>query len=131
MEDAGYKNWVAKYGIVETPDYDYRAAFAAGLTPDARGHMPDTYKKTNHITYSAESLAAKEKGAPEPGRWDGDDKLGWTFFASPTNIQNAGGVDKIQKYFTNKEPGVKLVLPYAIGGVVVEDSNKAKRRRLI
>jgi len=37
--------------------------------------------------------------------------VGWTFKASPTNIKNAGGADKLKEYFKKYEPGVKLVLP--------------------
>jgi hypothetical protein len=32
------------------PDYDIEGARAAGVTPDERGHLPDTYKLPNHIT---------------------------------------------------------------------------------
>jgi hypothetical protein len=38
------------------PDYDYAAAEKAGVQPDERGHMPDTFKLPNHITFSDESM---------------------------------------------------------------------------
>jgi len=109
--DADYKDWLAKNRIPESNDYDTKAAFLNGLKPDARGHLDDTYKKDNHITYSTDSKRSQEPGAPPAGTWSGDDKAGWTFSASPTNIKNAGGVDKLKEYFSTKEPGVKLVLP--------------------
>ena len=109
--DADYKDWLAKHRIPESTDYDTKAAFLNGLKPDARGHLDDTYKKDNHITYSTESKRSQELGAPPAGTWDGDDKEGWTFKASPTNVKNAGGADKLKEYFSTKEPGVKLVLP--------------------
>jgi mannosyltransferase OCH1-like enzyme len=37
------------------PDYDYAAAKEAGVKPDSAGHLPDTYKLPNHITFSTES----------------------------------------------------------------------------
>jgi hypothetical protein len=109
--DADYKDWLTKHRIPESNDYDTKAAFLNGLKPDARGHLDDTYKKDNHITYSTESKRSQEPGAPPAGTWAGDDKAGWTFKASPTNVKNAGGADKLKEYFSTKEPGVKLVLP--------------------
>jgi len=109
--DADYKDWLAKHRIPEATDYDTKAAFLNGLKPDARGHLDDTYKLDNHITYSTDSKRSQEPGAPPAGTWSGDDKAGWTFSASPTNIKNAGGADKLKEYFSTKEPGVKLVLP--------------------
>ena len=130
---ATYPDWVAKHQLRESDDYDMHGAFAAGVQPDERGHLPDTYKLPNHITYSEESLAAAKKGAPPAGRWAGDDETGWSFYASPTNIENAGGVDALTKYFRKNEPGVKLILPegHASGGVVIDHNNPAKRERLI
>lgn len=110
-QNLGYEEWLKKYNIRETPDYDTKDAWFSGLTPDARGHLNDIFKNTNHITYSDESLASKRPGAPPPGKWMGDDKSGWTFQASPTNIQNAGGVDRLQEYFKRNEPDAKLILP--------------------
>lgn len=52
-------------------DYDLRGAFADGIDRDGRGHLPDTYKKPNHETFSDESTYAKH--APdEAGSWDGE-----------------------------------------------------------
>lgn len=106
-----YQDWIKTHNLEETGDYNLHDAWLSGMQPNARGHLPDTFKMPNHITYSDESVYSKAKGAPPPGRWDGDDKTGWTFFASPTNVQNAGGVDKLQEYFKNKEPDSLLVLP--------------------
>jgi hypothetical protein len=46
-------------------DYDHRGAFAGGAGREG-GHMPDTYKKPNHETFSDESQYA-EYG--NPGHW--------------------------------------------------------------
>lgn len=106
-----YYDWLKKYNVKESNDYDTKDAWFSGLTPDARGHLNDTFKNTNHITYSDESLASKRPGAPTPGKWVGDDDKGWTFYASPTNIQNAGGIQQLQDYFKRVEPESKLILP--------------------
>ena len=110
--DADYRDWLSKNKIPESNDYDTRAAFLNGLKPDpVTGHLDDSYKKDNHITYSTESLRSKEPGAPPAGSWVGDDKSGWTFNASATNVKNAGDADRLKEYFATKEPGVKLILP--------------------
>jgi hypothetical protein len=128
-----YEKWLNKYGIEESGDYNTRAAFDAGEVPNKEGHLLDTYKRPNHITYSDESVYSRTKGAPPPGKWVGDDDKGWEFYASQTNIDNAGGVDKLQDYFKQKEPDAKLVLPNsnAKGGTIIDDGNPAKRRKLI
>jgi hypothetical protein len=113
MADEAYQAWLKKYGVRESNDYDTYAAFKAGLTPSENGHLPDTFKLPNHITYSTESTASQKKGAAPAGRWEGSDKDGWTFYASPTNIKNAGGVKELQEYFRSHEKGVKLILPEA------------------
>lgn len=79
--EEAYRN---KFGTNSDRDYDLRGAFAAGLTDGAntqkndRGgsyfpnHLPDTYKKPNHETFSNESQYAKD--APQrAGSWKGDE----------------------------------------------------------
>jgi hypothetical protein len=128
-----YAKWLKDNKVQESADYDARAAFAAGVKPDERGHLPDTYKKPNHITYSTESVAAKAKGAPPAGEWTGSDKSGWTFKATQTNIHNAGGVDALKEYFKTHEPDAKLVLPSSApgkGGSIERPNPAAGRNRL-
>lgn len=73
----------AKFGENSDRDYDLRGAFAAGLTDGAKtarapdgsayfpDHLPDTYKKPNHETFSDESQYAPM--APDrAGHWQGD-----------------------------------------------------------
>jgi len=109
--DQAYKDWLSKHNISESNDYNTRAAFDAGVKPDERGHLDDTYKNDNHVTYSKDSLRSKEPGAPPAGEWSGSDKGGWTFKASPTNVTNAGGAAALRQYFDKVEPESILELP--------------------
>jgi hypothetical protein len=109
--DQAYRDWLSKNNIEESGDYDTRGAFSAGVKPSDNGHLPDTYKLPNHITYSDESRASRQRGAKIAGKWMGSDKSGWTFYSSPTNVENAGGEEALAEYFRTKEPDAKLVLP--------------------
>jgi len=51
-------------------DYDLRGAFLHGQTPDQGGHLPDTWKKPEHPTFSTESIYAPLAGDKPPGTWD-------------------------------------------------------------
>lgn len=127
MSDDAYALWLQKYGITPSPDYNTRAAFNAGVTPSENGHLPDTYKLPNHITYSDQSIYAAKKGAPPPGKWVQEGK-NWAFYASPTNVKNAGGVDALMQYFQKYEPTSRLILPDA--PTPIDDGNPAKSRKL-
>jgi hypothetical protein len=113
ISDPAFFAWLKKYPHVrQSNDYDTYGAFKAGLTPDpVTGHLNDEFKLPNHITYSNESKYSKGKNAPPAGRWEGNDKDGWTFHATSTNIKNAGGVEALKEYFKNNEKDSKLVLP--------------------
>lgn len=111
MAEDSYQAWLKKNKLKESPDYNMQDAFLAGLQPDERGHLPDTFKKTNHITYSDESVYSKQPDAPPPGKWRDAGEGKWAFWASPTNILNAGGIEKLQKYFKDYEPDSTLILP--------------------
>jgi hypothetical protein len=110
-EDAGYQEWLRKTGEREDPGYDTYGAYKAGLNPTANGHMSDEYKLPTHPTYSTEALSSQKPGAPPAGEWIETSKDKWTFKATQTNVDNAGGVDGLKQYFDQVEPGNKLVLP--------------------
>lgn len=68
--EKAYQGWHQRTSPWDTgEDYDLRGAFAEGLDRDRRGHLPDTYKKPNHETFSNESQYAPHGN---PGRWEGD-----------------------------------------------------------
>ena len=111
MNKDGYAEWLKKHNISEAADYNTKDAYLAGLTPDERGHLPDTFKMPNHITYSDESVYSQHPEAPSPGKWRQGPDGKWVFWASPTNVQNAGGLTKLQQYFREKEPDATLIFP--------------------
>src|SRR3972149_10892014 len=48
-----YKGWSSKLGLNPNPDdprhqYDYRAAYKAGATPNESNHWPSEFKKEGH-----------------------------------------------------------------------------------
>lgn len=72
-EEAQYQDWLKTLKPIQrnTWDYDLRGAFKAGAQPAANGHLPDTWKKPNHPTFSDQSQYANVPGAA-PGTWNGD-----------------------------------------------------------
>lgn len=91
--------------LFEPTDYDYEGAKAAGVKPDERGHLPDTYKLPNHITFSDESIH-NDGGA---GHWE-QIKDRWHFTPGPTNLKYHS-MDEMRKYFKKNEPDSTLVEP--------------------
>jgi hypothetical protein len=78
-DEASFQDWKTKtlpggkdsYDPHAPDDYDYRGAWKAGVTPDASGHWPDTFKKPNHQTFSDESIYANAR--PDlAGHWQGE-----------------------------------------------------------
>jgi hypothetical protein len=114
--DEAAKALMAK-GMLGTPppDYDMAGALAAGIKPDERGHMPDTYKLPNHITFSNESTYSGKNGA-EGGQWAtlpyGEPKQHWMFTPGKTNLQNYTP-QQLGQYFQEQEPDSLLKLPNA------------------
>lgn len=89
-------------------DYDLRGAWLSGVVGDSRGHLPDTYKKPNHPTFSVDS---KYNNPQTPaGEWvKGSDKK-WVFRATPQNFVFQSP-EQLQQYFQAKEPESTLILP--------------------
>jgi len=72
-EEPGFKSFKDRYAPQDSgEDYDLRGAYKAGVTPDINtGHMPDTFKKPNHPTFSDESQYAP-MARSQAGHWQGD-----------------------------------------------------------
>lgn len=91
-----------------TYDYDLRGAWLAGAEQAANGHLPDTFKKPNHPTFSNESQYSR--GPMIGGRWVKGPDGKYAFLASPVNL-SARSPEALQEYFATTEPDVTLVLP--------------------
>lgn len=70
------------------------------------GHLPDTYKKPNHITFSNESKYHNGKDF-NGGQWEQNGNR-WKFKVSPQTVQ-LYGKDYLQKYFSENEKDVDLI----------------------
>lgn len=86
FDQAAFEEWKATYAPNDSGiDYDFRAAYLAGVLPDESGHWPDTYKLPNHPTFSDESIYA-EQNPDAAGHWVGD-----TYIPPGTEMANFGG----------------------------------------
>lgn len=108
-QEAAFQKWAQAQGRAgDTRDYDLRGAYLAGASEAANGHLPDTFKKPNHPTFSKESKYNGVDGN-EGGEWvKSGDK--WEFKASKTNV-SMYGADNLRRYFGDVEPGNTLTLP--------------------
>lgn len=71
-DDQAFAQWKQQNAPNDSgADYDLHGAYKARVTPDAVGHMPDTFKKPNHPTFSNESQYAVGADAANAGRWQG------------------------------------------------------------
>lgn len=110
-EEAAFAAWAkARNKLGDLYDYDLRGAWKDGAATAENGHLPDTYKKPNHPTFSMESRYA----TPETpgGEWVETPSGKWAFKASPYNVMNYGE-DRLRGYFHEQEPDVELIMPAA------------------
>lgn len=124
-EESQFQEWVAKRSKAEgrdvsrdLEDYDLRGAWKSGAASDDNGHLPDTFKKPNHPTFSEES---KYSTPDDPGgRWSADKAGKYVFTPSKRNIRNLGESGLVE-YFRKYEPDAKLS---------IEDKRDSVDRRL-
>jgi hypothetical protein len=56
-DEAKFQAWIKSSGRErDLADYDLRGAWKADTKEAANGHLPDTWKKPNHPTFSTESV---------------------------------------------------------------------------
>jgi hypothetical protein len=109
-EEQAFQAWLAKSGKEgDLRDYDLRGAWKADAKAAANGHLPDTWKKPNHPTFSTESVYNGVDGKVG-GEWIEEGKDKWRFVASRTNVANMGR-DGLNEYFRRTEPDAKLEIP--------------------
>ena len=113
-EEIDYRKWIAWQSILagrdlsrDQTDYDvrglYRSMGQSGKNLE-RGHGPDTFKKPNHPTFSAESIYS----TPETpgGAWFADN----TFMPSAAMAKDKARMAWLSRYMKQYEPGTKLDL---------------------
>ena len=83
-------------------DYDINGAFRAGLLDNVQNgvHLPDTYKKPNHMTFSTES----KYSSPEQfgGTWEGN------IYTPSSYVLWQHEPDELRDYFRKNEPNAFL-----------------------
>lgn len=89
-------------------DYDLRGAFLANVQEASNGHLPDTFKKPNHPTFSTGSKYSQ--GPMMGGTWVDMGNGKWGFHPSPTNLQYSTPY-LLKDYFSRVEPKSQLFLP--------------------
>lgn len=104
-QEIEFKKWAGKR-IADTEDYDLRGYYSrmANRKPIGDAHLPDTYKKPNHPTFSDESQY-HGAGGSFGGHWtpspvEGKD----SFHASQTNKY-----PDLEGYFQKHEPNAYLI----------------------
>jgi hypothetical protein len=108
-DEAAFQAWAQKAGRQhDLFDYDLRGAWKENAQESANGHLPDTYKKPNHPTFSNESIYNGVEGM-SGGQWLQTSK-GWQFIPSATNLHNYPLPD-LQRYFKTREPDAVLAVP--------------------
>ena len=109
-DEARFQQWLQASGRSrDLYDYDLRGAFQSGAATAPNGHLPDTYKKPNHPTFSSQSQYSGREGYIG-GAWQQDANGAWTFQPGPTNMMSR---DALQQYFQRAEPGNRLLYPKA------------------
>jgi hypothetical protein len=107
-----YLKWAGKMGKdpeEEEKDYDLRGAFKAGIKPAKDGHLPDTFKKPSHITFSDESRYSGPGN--EGGHWVQDAKGNYVAFRVGAANLVHHTPEQIRDYFKNFEPGTLPIFP--------------------
>ena len=91
-------------------DYDLRGYWRRHRTADlSEAHLPDTYKKPNHPTFSDESQYHGVEGL-HGGRWTRRADNTWSFTPGRTNM-TLYGPNRLRRYFERVEPGNEVVVP--------------------
>lgn len=109
-EEAQFQAWAKAHKRErDTYDYDLRGAWKSNSQEADNGHLPDTFKKPNHPTFSIESQYNGKDGAVG-GRWVEGKNGKWAYEPSETNLRNLSP-DELAAYFHEAEPDVELRIP--------------------
>jgi hypothetical protein len=104
-QEAKFRDYAEKSGRVgDLEDYDLRGYYAAVQGRMENGHLPDTYKKPNHPTFSSESQYNGAEGL-FGGSWVPTPVDGVNVYqAQPTNTY-----PNLEGYFREVEPSSILI----------------------
>lgn len=119
QDEAAFQAWRAKLppNLQDDSNYDLRGAFKANAQEAGNGHLPDTFKKPNHPTFSNESRYSNtntpggewvQTGPPTPQMPEGT----WAFKASAFVAKQH---PELPDYFKRVEPGNQLIMPLGMG----------------
>lgn len=109
-EEAAFQAWLSRSGRAgDLYNYDLRGAWKANARAAANGHLPDTWKKPNHPTFSNESIYSTNN---DPGgRWvQSGGGNNWGFWASPADMRYQS-MGALADYFRRKEPDSTVIFP--------------------
>lgn len=110
QEEQAFQSWATKSGRAgDVYDYDLRGAWKTNSQEASNGHLPDTFKKPNHPTFSNESVYNGQHGF-QGGQWQETEPGKWSFTPGPTNLHWRKPED-LQQYFKEREPNAVLILP--------------------
>jgi len=88
LEESVFQHWKQRVAPNDSgEDYDLRGAFKAGAEPSENGHMPDTWKKPNHPTFSDQSKYYKYSPS-SAGSWKGEEFSGPNMIHPIANLTN-------------------------------------------
>lgn len=104
--------WTGGTTDQQLQDYDLRGAWqgvmSGEIKPGENKHLPDKFKKPNHITFSDDSQYATQD--MDPGKWREDESGKWTFTVGRENLKHHT-IDEIKSYFSKYEKDAKLIIP--------------------
>lgn len=120
-EEAAFQVWRSQLpaNLQNMRDYDLRGAWKAGAVRSENDHLPDTWKKPAHITFSDGSIYANAKNPP--GQWAQQPGDRWSYTAPATMTRYRDPSDLLN-YFQVYEPGNSVTLPRGI------DANPFRQR---
>lgn len=102
-EEKEFNKWMNKEGRAgDLYDYDLRGAWKDNAKETSNGHLPDTYKKPNHPTFSEESKYSKDMPA---GKWTVED--GKDVYTAPAGLSTSKK-ENLKRYFNKVEKDAVL-----------------------
>ena len=110
QEEEAFQQWRARLprNLQNMSDYDLRGAWKSNAKAATNGHLPDTWKKPNHPTFSKESQYSNP--AMQGGEWADAGNGKWNYWASPANARYRS-MGETQGYFNEAEPGSNVIFP--------------------